>query len=104
MSLLNSERVSFGGRRTSTAPPGMGTDRKKTACKRLGAAMSWIQRDRSARASTHAASAKPHRLKACATLRRDFNLHLLASDVVREVFRRDRQRVSARCQMRRNQQ
>src|SRR5271157_132849 len=97
-------RVSRGGRRKSTAPPGSDIMRKKTACSVLPASMLRIHEGNSATAEnvnppamTNASTASFFcfdsflRFKS----RKHFNLHLLRCDVVRDILGGDRQFVGA---------
>src|SRR5580692_1313883 len=83
-------RTSFGGRRVSIAPVGMGTVRKKTASSALGEGMSSIQRVSwawAARAAARNSVVRRRKRLRHVGLGGNFNLHLPATDVVGEVFR-----------------
>src|ERR1017187_1818055 len=96
-------RVSRGGRRKSTAPPGSDIMRKNAASRALEASMLRIQKG----SSPSAEMAQPRAITMTSTsnasrrvrlrnkLRKYFNLHLPGSNVVSDVFGGDGQLVSA---------
>src|SRR4029077_4779118 len=99
MRSLNAARVSRGGRRNSTGPPGNDIVRKKTASCALLASMLRINDGSSPRAEIVQPIARTNAVSANQRwrdeLRKHFNLHLLGSDVVGDVLGGDCQLVGA---------
>src|ERR1700677_2673276 len=107
MSSESAGRVSRGGRRKGTAPPGNGIMRKKAASSTLDPSMLRTHEGSSPRAAmaepaastnTAIASRRMRRLDTLLRdeLRKDFNLHLPGADVVGNIFGGDRQFVRTR--------
>src|SRR3974390_829242 len=101
MRSVSAGRVSRGGRRKATAPPGNDIIRKKTASRAVLASTLRIQDGNSAAemaapmAATNTASAS-HRKRRERESRKYFNLHLLRTNVVSNIFSGHGQLVGAR--------
>src|SRR5277367_4512891 len=91
--------VSLGGRRKSTGPPGSDIIRKKTDCSALVASMLRIHAGSSPKAAIVEPRATTNTTSARRLPREElgkyFNLHLLGSDIVGDVLRRNGQCVAA---------
>src|ERR1700722_12867984 len=98
MSSLSAGRVSLGGRRNSTAPPGKDIERNIADSTTEPASMLRIQEGRSHHADIihPVVNRNTARCKLRRKLRKDFNLHLLRPNVVGDVFRSHCQLVGSR--------
>src|SRR5215470_19389120 len=94
--------VSAGGRRMVTDPPGSGAVRKTIVSSTERASMPCIHAGIDAQAASTTASTPSGNKINFDNLRKHFNLHLLAADVVRDILRGHHQAVGSRREVRRN--